>query len=295
MANTFTSATNYEMTFWGRKYRLAKLDTLLRKALVSEKICTVDRSQGKYINSPYGSQPTATVNTSLLGTYSPAAYTVTDDVLVVTDEVVVGEHVYGFESALNKFDFINNRFDEQANAVKTAIDKWNLNELCGGGNATYTTPAGGFTTAANVIPILSNLLSKVAGYENSYNSLYLVIENTDLPGLIQAFGAAGFSTADSWLKNGFIGNQMGIDFYIVRTGTFVDATTTAASGTKTWTNSGHRVFGVKGAATYAAPRGVQFSQFKRTGYTGYELSTEAYMGFKQWVSTQDLTVDITIA
>ena len=297
MANTMTSATNYELTMWGRKYRLAKLDVLLRKALVSEKICQVNRTNEKYINSPYGSQPTATVQT-LTGTYTPATFTITDDTLVVTDEVVVGEHVYGFESALNKFDFINNRLDEQANAVKTAIDKWNLNELCEGGNATYSTPAGGFTTAANVIPILSNLLSKVAGYETDYmgggNRLYLVLENTDLPGLIQAFGAAGFNTADAWLKNGYIGNQMGIDFYIVRTGTFADATSSTASGTKTWTNAGHRVFGVKGAAMYAAPRGVEFNMFKRTGYTGWEISTEAYMGFKQWVSTQDLTVDVTI-
>ena len=295
MANTMTSATNYEYTMFGRKYRLAKLDTLLRKALVAEKICEVNRTSEKWINSPYGSQPVATVNTSLLGTYTPATFTVTDDTLVVTDEVVVGEHVHGFESALNKFDFIENRRDEQDNAVRTAIDIWVLNELCEGGNATYQTPAGGFTTPANVIPILANLLSKVAGYRNTYAGLYLVVENTDLPGLVQAFGAAGFNTADSWLKNGWIGNQMGIDFYLVRTGTFIDATTTAASGTKTWSNLNHRVFGVKGAAMYAAPRGIEFSQFKRTGYTGYEISTEAYMGFKQWVSTQDLTVDITLA
>jgi len=295
MANTFTSATNYELTMWGRKYRLAKLDQLLRKSLVAERICLVDRTQNKYINNPYGSQPTAVVNTSLVGTYTPAAYTITDDTLVVTDEIVVGEHVYGFESAMNKFDFIENRRDEQDNAVRTALDKWVLNELTDHANATYSTPAGGFTTAANVIPILSNLLSKVAGYANSYSSLYLVLENTDLPGLVQAFGAAGFNTADSWLKNGFIGNQMNIDFYLVRTGTFADATTTSASGTKTWTNLNHRVFGVKGAATYAAPRGVTMSQFKRTGYTGFEISTEGYVGFRQWATTQDLTVDITIA
>jgi len=289
-----TSATNYELTMWGRKYRLAKLDQLLRKSLVAEKVCLVDRTQGKYINSPYSSQPTAVVNTSFVGTYTPATFTITDDTLVVSDEVVVGEHVFGFESALNKFDFIENRRDEQDNAIRTALDKWVVNELCDHANQTYSTPPGGFTTAANVIPILSNLLSKVAGYEQSYRNCYLIIENTDLPGLIQAFGSAGFQTADSWLKNGYIGSQMGIDFYIVRTGTFVDATTSTASGTKTWTNSGHRVFGVKKAATYAAPRGVQFSQFKRSSYTGFELSTEAYVGFRQWASTQDLTVDITL-
>lgn len=124
--------------------------------------------------------------------------------------------------------------------------------------------------------------------------MYLIVENTDLPGIIQAFGAAGFNTADAWLKNGWIGNQMGIDFYIVRTGTFVDAAQTTVSGTKTWTNSGHRVFGVKGAATYAAPNGISYDEFGRTGYTGREISTVGYCGFKQWVSQQDLTVDITL-
>jgi len=118
------ASASYELTMWGRKYRLAKLDQLLRKSLVAEKICLVDRTQGKYINSPYGSQPTAVVNTSLVGTYTPATFTITDDTLIVTDEVVVGEHVYGFESALNKFDFIENRRDEQDNAIRTAIDKW---------------------------------------------------------------------------------------------------------------------------------------------------------------------------
>ena len=126
MANTYSNAATapYELTMWGRKYRLAKLDQLLRKALVAEKICLVDRTQGKYINSPYGSQPTAVVNTSLVGTYTPAAYTVTDDTLIVTDEVIVAEHVYGFESAMSKFDFIESRRDEQMNAIKTALDKW---------------------------------------------------------------------------------------------------------------------------------------------------------------------------
>ena len=170
-----------------------------------------------------------------------------------------------------------------------------MNELCENGNGTYTTPGGGFGTSGNVPVILSYLLSKVAGYENAFNSLYLVIENTDIPGIIQYFGSAGFNTADAWLKNGWIGNQMGIDFYVVRTGTFVDATTSSASGTKTWTNSGHRVFGVKGASTYAAPKGIKYEEKGVTSKTGKEVVVYGYCGFKQWVSKQDLTIDITLA
>jgi len=294
MANTMTSATLYEFTMHRRKYRLASFDKLLRKALVAEKVCTVDRTGNMYINNPYGSQPTTTVQT-LTGTYSPATFTIADDTLQVTDEFVVGEHIYHHENVFSTFDLYMNRIDEQNNSIATALDKWVLNELCDHGNGAYTTPAGGFTTATNVIPILSNLLSDVAGFSNAGKNYYLVIENTDLPGFIQAFGAAGFNTADAWLKNGFIGTQMGIDFYVVRTGTFADASTSTASGTKTWTNSGHRVFGVKGASMYAAPRGVHYDEFGRTGYTGREISTYGYCGFKQWVSTQDLTIDITLA
>ena len=43
------------------KYRLAQLDTLLRSALVTEKICMVDRTGAKTIQSPYGSQATTTI------------------------------------------------------------------------------------------------------------------------------------------------------------------------------------------------------------------------------------------
>ena len=123
MANTMTSATNYEFTMWRRKYRLASLDKLLRKALVAEKVCQVNRTGEKYINSPYGSQPSTVVQT-LTGTYTPATFTLTDDTLVVTDEFVVGEHIFDFEKTLSTFDLYANRIDEQNASIATAIDKW---------------------------------------------------------------------------------------------------------------------------------------------------------------------------
>lgn len=273
---------------------MASLDKLLRKALVAEKICQVDRSDLKYIDSPYGSQPTAKVQ-SVTGTYSVTAFTTNDDTLTVTDEFIYAEHIYDFEETLTKFDVWASRMDEQNYAIATAIDKWVVNELCENGNATYTTPAGGFTTAANINIIMSNLISKVAGYADSYKGLFLVIENTDIPGFIQAQATNGFSYADAALNNGWMSSYMGADIYVVREGTFVDAATTTASGSKTWTNSGHRVFGVKGVATYAAPRGVKYEEKGVTTKTGKELTTYGYCGFKLWTSKQDLVVDITIA
>lgn len=272
------------------KYRMSNLDKLLRQALVCEAICDVDRSATKTIQNPYGSQPTTTVQ-ALTGTYSVASYTTTDDTLTVADEFICAEHVFDFEQSLAKFDLFANRADEQAFSVAAKIDRFVLNNLCEDGTGTYTTPVGGFTTAANVITILSNLLAKVAGYSQIYKGLFLVIESTELPGIIQAAGANGFSMADATLKNGWVTAYMGVDIYVVRPSTFADETL----GTKTYTNSGHRVFGVKGVSTYAAPRDVQFEEKSVSLKTGKEIVTYGYIGCKTWATISDLIIDITLA
>lgn len=269
---------------------MANLDKLLRQALVSEKICNVDRSPSKTIQNPYGSQPTTTVQ-ALAGTYTVGAYTTTDDTLTVADEFICAEHVFDFEQSLSNFDLFANRADEQAFSVAAKIDRFVLNNLCEDATGTYTTPVGGFTTASNLPVIISNLLSKVAGYAETYKGLFLVIENTDLPGIIQAAATSGFSFADSALNNGFVTQYMGVDIYVVRASTFADETL----GTKTYTNSGHRVFGVKGLSTYAAPRGVQFEEKSVSLKTGKEVVTYGYIGCKTWATISDLIIDITLA
>lgn len=276
------------------KYRLANLDTLLRNALVAEKICMVDRSDLKTLQSPYGSQPTTVVQ-AIAGTYSPAAYTTTDDTLTVTDEFIVSEHIFDFETTLTKFDLFQSRLDEQQVSCATAIDKYVLNNLLEAGTGTYTTPVGGFTTASNINTIMANLISKVMGFSESYNGLYLVIENTDMVGFGVAQATNGFSYADMALRNGFMMNYMGVEIYVVRSGTFDDQSASAVSGTTTWTNLGHRLFGVKNITTYAAPRGVRFEEKMVSGKTGMETVTYGYVGFKAWAPKISLTVDITLA
>jgi len=276
------------------KFRLATFDQNLRNALVAEKICSVDRSPVKTIENPYGNQPTATVQ-AVAGTYSVTALTTTDDTLTVADEVIYSEHIFDFEETLTRFDLFSSRLDEVTYAVGYAIDKWVVNNLCEDGTGTYTTPVGGFTTAANINVIMSNLISKVAGYSEVFNGLYLVIENTDVPGFVQAQATNGFSFADAALNNGFMANYMGVDVHVVRSGTFVDATTTSVSGTKTWTNDSHRVFGVKNMSTYATPRGIKFEEKGVTGKTGIEFVVFGYVGFKAWATKTALTIDITLA
>ncbi len=275
---------------WRDKYRSAVFQHVLKKAIVAEKICDVNRGDEYRINNPYSNQPTATIQ-SLTGTYSVSAWSTVADALTVTDEVIYGEHIYDFEQLMTHYNMFADRTEEQAYAIAYGIDYFVLNNLCEDATGTYDTPAGGFTTAGNINVIMSNLISKVAGYADMYKGLFLVIENTDVPGFIQAQASNGFSFADAALKNGFMTNYMGVDIYVVRTSTFVNATIGSVAGI---TNAGHRVFGVKNVATYAAPRGIRFEEKGVTSKTGIEFVTYGYVGFKLWVQKASLCVDITI-
>lgn len=282
---------NTQSTYGDRdKYFQSQYDIVLRNALVAEKVCKVDTSDLKRIQNPYGSQPTATVQ-AVAGTYAVSAWTVTDDALTVTDEVNYAEHVYAHEDFFAVFDIAQSRIDNMMYAVAFGIDKFVLNNLCEDATGSYTTPVGGFTNSANINEIFGNLVSKVAGYQNEYNDLFVVVENTDLPGLMIAGATNGFAIADATIKNGKVGQWMGVDIYVVRTGTFV----TATLGTVSVTNSGHRVFGVKGVATYASPRGMQYEEKPVSGKTGKEIVVYGLVGFKLWAQKAGLVVDITLA
>jgi len=276
------------------KYRASQVQQALRNAVVAEKVCIVDRTELKTISSPYITA-VSTVVQAVAGTYAPAAFTTTDDTLTVADEFIVATHIFDFEQTTANFDLFYTANQAMTNSIVTAIDKWVVNNLCEDGTGAYTTPAGGFTTAANVAVILSIIISKVSGYADAMNGLYCIVENTDLTGIVQSQISNGYSYADAALNNGFVTNMMGVEIYVVRSGTFVDATTTSVSGTKTWTNSGHRVGGVKKVSTYAFPRDIRFEEKGVTGKTGMEIVGMGYVGFKQWTPTADLTIDITLA
>lgn len=284
MANTIATQVFRE------KYAKATLENALRNNLVAEAICKVDRSDVKVIKSPYMTAPTVTVQ-ALAGTYSPADFTTTNDTLTVAYEFLVSEHIMDFQSTMADFDLFAGRMDDMMANVAISIDQYVINKLTDEGTGAYTTPAGGFTTAANINQIFGDLVSKVAGYSDAYNNLFLVIENTDLPGLMVAGATNGFAVADQVIRNGKVGSWMGVDIYVVRSGTF----TNTDIGDHTDQNSGHRVFGVKGVATYAAPRGIQYEEKGVTGKTGKEIVVYGYVGFKLWTPKAGLIVDITLA
>lgn len=282
---------NTQSTYGARdKYLKSQYEIVLRNALVCEKICSVDRTDEKRIQNPYGGQPTAAIQ-AVAGTYSVSAWTVTDDALTVTDEVIYAEHIFAHEEFFAVFDIATSRLDNMMYAVAFGIDKFVLNNLCEDGTGAYTTPAGGFTTSSNINTIMANLVSKVQGYTGIPTGMFLVIENTDLVGFMVAGATNGFNFADAMLNNGKVTQWMGVDVYVVRSGTFVSATL----GSTSVTNSGHRVFGIKGVSTYASPRGIQYEEKMVTGKTGREIVVFGLIGFKLWAVMTDLVVDITIA
>lgn len=283
MANTISNKVYRD------KYRSAALGKLLRKALVAEKICQVDNSGLKTLQNPYGSQPTATVQ-AISGNYSVSTYSTTDDTLTVSQEVIYAEQVYDFEQTLTAFDVFASRVNEQNFAVAYAIDKYVLNELAKNAGDSYTTPSGGFITAANFPIICANLLAKVAGYSEMYKGCYLVIENTDLVGIIQQEIVSGFNFADSTLKNGFMADYLGISIYVVRSGTFQ----TYSAGSNSFQNQGTRLFGIRGVTTYASPRGVRHDEKGVSGKTGKEVVTYGYIGAKVWAVNSALTIAVVL-
>jgi hypothetical protein len=287
MANTIGTSTLSEV--WRIKYFKTTLELALRTALVAEKVCNVDRTDAKYISNPYLTGATAAI-AAIAGTYAVSTATTTDDALTVSEQVTYGVHLFEFEASLSRADLYTSFVEDMTNAVAVVVDKYVLNKILDDATTLYDTPTGGFTTASNINEIIANLVSKVAGYADAYKGMFLVIENTDLPGFIQAGMSNGFSFADSALNNGFGGRYGGVDVYVVRTGTFV----TGAVGTLTAANAGHRLFGVKGVATFAFPRGVQYQEKEVTLKTGKEIGVWANIGAKCWTPKAALLVDITL-
>lgn len=286
MTLNFTEATAYRKLWMPNLFQ-----EYLFKAAVIKPLVDYRTDNVKYIENPYGSAGTITQNSSIVGTYTPAAFTVTADTQTVTEEFVWSEHVYSFEKIASVADVRGSRMKDAMGQLAYAVDKYALNELCASGTGAYTTPAGGFSQA-NALTIAANLASKLVGFAANYSSKYIVIEPSDLPGVLLAMFGNGFATADRALNNGFLNHWADFDWYVCGASTFV----TATLGTTAYTNSGHRVAGVKGLATLLMPGGeMQWMEKEVSGKTGVELALAAYANLKVWAQKASLTIDITIA
>lgn len=286
MTFNFTEATAYR-----KKWLSSMFQELLQSATVAEKIMIVDTSDVKYIENPYADAGVVTQQ-SPVGTYNIDAFAVTADTLTVSEEFVWSEHVFTFEEIAAVVDVKGSRIKEAMAKMATAVDKYALNALANGATGSYSTPAGGFA-AGNVIEILSKLTGKFSGYSEDFNGKYLVIEQSDLPGLVQAGMTNGFNFADTFLRNGYVGTLSwgGFDVYVKTDGTFV----TATLGTLSATNAGKRIAGIKRMATLARPSGrMAWEEKQVSGKLGWELAMGVYAGVKVWAQKALLTVLITI-
>ena len=276
---------------WRKKWMPNLLQEVLHNAVVAAKVCDVDNSDVKYIENPYGNAGTVTQQ-AIAGTYSVATYTSTDDTLTVSEEFVWSEQIYDFEAVAQIADIKGSRMKEAMAQMGMAIDKYVLNAIGTDATGAYTTPVGGFTTAANINEIISKLHGRVAGYADVYNGLYVVIEANDLAGFIQAGMASGFAFADAWLNNGRLGSYGGFDIYVVQNGTFV----TATLGTKAVTMNNKRLAGVRAITTYCLPVGkMKWMEKEVSGKTGVECAMVAYAGARVWFQKAKLTVVVTLA
>lgn len=285
-----TIGTSTLSEVWRIKYAQSELALGLRTMQVAEDIALVDRTDSYYIAKPYLTAATASL-AALSGTYSVSTATTTDETLTITDQVTYAVHLLAHEEQLTRVDLFADVVKDMKNAIGVKADQFVLNTFANGAGTSYTTPVGGFTTFTNVPQIIAELTGKVSGYDMNNEGMYLVIENTDLPGLIQAGMTNGFNYADATLRNGWSGSIGNIRVYVVRTGTFV----TATLGTLSATNSGKRLFGIRRQNTYAAPRGIQYDEKKVTLKTGREVVCFAHIGAKVWTQTAALTVLITLA
>lgn len=273
-----------------RKYVDSMLKKQLRTQTVAFDVCKVDTSDVKIINNPFMVASTPAMG-ALAGTYTVTANTTTDDQLVVNKEVTNATHIFDFESRLSEFDLMAEMLEDLTAQNAILLDKWALNSLCQNAGSTYTTVAGGFTTSAKVLQIFQDLVGSVAGYtEAVYGKLFIVLESTEISGVLGTGATNGFTFADKTLYTGRIMNLLGVDIYPVRSGVFVTATV----GGDAFTNSAKRVFGVKGMATIALPRTVSYEEKAVSGKTGRELVVYGYTGFKLWTPRAALVTRITV-
>ena len=287
MTLNFSEATAYRKQWMPNLFQ-----EFLFKAAIIKPLVDFRTDNVKYIENPYGDAGTVTQNTSILGTYTVDPFSVTADTLTVTEEFVWSEHVYSFEKIASVADVKGSRMKDAMGQLAYAVDKYALNELCASGTGAYTTPVGGFSQT-NTPTIAANLLGKLVGFAANFSNKYIVIEPSDLPGVILAMANNGFASADRALQNGLlIPGWLGFDWYVCGASTFV----TATLGTTAYTNLNHRVAGVKGLATLLMPGGeMQWMEKEVTGKTGVELALAAYANLKVWYQKAALTVDITLS
>jgi len=286
-----TIGTSTRSDVLGIGYVKNTLDLGLRSMTVSEKLFPADRSGVRYKANPYLTAATATV-AAQAGTYSVSTPVTTDEACTVTDQVTYAVHDFEFEETQSRVNLGQSYYLDMAAAVAVKVDQFVLNKVLDSAGSSYTAGTGGFTSQGNINTIFANINAKLDGYSDTWRGKFVVLENTDMVGLYVAGATNGFNFADAVLRNGEIGNWMGVKIFVVRSGVF----TTATIGTLTATNLNHRLAGVMNVPAYQLqPGGMQYQELKVTGKTGMELATWCNVGAQVWTQKANLLIDIDVS
>ena len=289
MSNTLGTSTRSDVL--GIGYVKNTLDLGLRSMTVSEKLFPADRSGVRYKANPYLTAATASI-AAQAGTYAVSTATTTDEACTVSDQVTYAVHDFEFEETQSRVNLGQSYYLDMASAIAVKVDQFVLNKILDGAGESYPAGAGGFTATANINTIFANINAKLDGYSDSWRGKFVVLENTDMVGLYVAGATNGFNFADAVLRNGEIGEWMGVKIHTVRSGVF----TTATLGTLSATNLNHRLAGIAGVSAYQLqPGGVHYDEKKVTLKTGMELSSWVNVGAQVWTQKANLLIDIDVS
>lgn len=282
MANSIDNETKRE------KYAKGRLDYNLRRRAIAAEIFMVDNSANLYVDNPFVTTTGANAE-AMAGTLTLGDLTITNDRFEVTEWVHETVHIFDFENRFNDFDLFSAAIDEMTSNVALMADKIALNKVADNAGANIATLSGGMAQA-NIDDLFGKIAGEFAGYQGVENGVYLAVENTEVPGLVQKQILTGFSFADATANNGLGGEYMGVEIYVTRTGTFVNGTV----GTGTYTNANVRLCGVKKTASFAMIREGGYREVDVSLKTGKEVSVFGYVDAHVWTTKAPLTATVTL-
>lgn len=232
----------------------------------------------KFIHNPFPVPGSVTVNSPMLGTYTPVVFNSTDDTLEVNREAIYNNHFFDFETRFADYNIAMESLKLASAKLAEDMDRELFAILEAGAGETVEVP-GGFTKA-NTFDAVAEAVGRLSGYANAMNGMYIVIDNTQVPAFVSAGATAGFSYADAVLNNGLRGNLMGFDIYVVRSGQLPADTALA---------------GIKKASTTGIGGAIHIEEKQVSGKTGIEFVAVNYSRSALWNNNQPLVVKFDLA
>lgn len=261
---------------WTHEQKASTMQAYLESITVAKAISDF-KSGVKYIHNPFPTPGSITTNSPMAGTYTAGAFVSTDDDLVVNREAIYSTHIFDFEATFADYDLAMETFKLAAAKLAEDMDT-ELFTILDAGAANTVTVAGGFA-AGTVISSLAEALGHISGFAQMTNGTYVVIDNTQVAAFVEAGAGNGFSYADAVLRNGMMGQLLGFDIYVVRSGQLPANVALA---------------GIKKASTTGIGGSIKVEEKGVAGKTGKEMTAINYSRSALWNNNQELVVKFNL-